>query len=80
MNTNEAIKKFGVHLRGLRAEHDISQAQLSFMAEIGLATIKRIENGKIVPKLSTLVAIAVALEIPMSKLMDFNIYDDTNHY
>lgn len=73
MDTSEAIKKFGLHLRNLRAETKISQSQLSFMAEIGLSTIKRIEKGKYVPKLSTLVAIACALEIPMSQLMDFDI-------
>lgn len=75
MDNSIALKKFGTHIRKLREENKLSQSQLSYMAEIGEATLFRIENGLYIPKLSSLISIAKALEIPMSKLMDFDIYN-----
>lgn len=76
MDNSEALSKLGTHIRKLREENKLSQSQLSFMAEIAESTLFRIENGKHIPSANTLISIAKALEIPMKKLMDFNIYSE----
>lgn len=65
------IKNFGPHLRALREKAGMSQQELADTAELSKITIQRIENAKNDPTLSTLCAIAGALNIPLKKLTDF---------
>ncbi len=68
----------GTHIKKMRKENKLSQSQLSFMAEIAESTLLRIENGKHIASINTLISIAKALEIPMKELMDFEIYTELN--
>lgn len=65
------ITKFGKHLLKLRTQHDLSQEELANDADIPINQIGRIERGEINPSLSTLNAIARALDMKLSKLVDF---------
>lgn len=59
----ELIKAFGLNLRRLRMEKELSMEKLANLAEIELSQIHRIETGKINPKLTTILIIAKALQI-----------------
>ncbi len=69
----EDIKKFGTHLRKLREENNLSQQQLADMSDLAKTTIQRIENSKFSVKFDVLISISKALEIPITKLVDFQI-------
>lgn len=69
----ELIKKFGKAVRAKRLSKNLSQQALANNAEVELSQIYRIEHGKINPTLSTINAIANALEIPLKNLFDFEI-------
>lgn len=72
VDNSEDIKRFGNHVKKLRLENNLSQPQLAFMADLSETTIFRLEKGK-TPNLHTLISIAKALEIPLVKLMDFEM-------
>lgn len=65
------IKEFGLNLRNLRISKKISQEQLAYMSYIPISQIGRIERGEINTTISTVKAIAFALEIEPKKLFDF---------
>lgn len=71
MKNPDGIKAFGVHLRVLREQANMSQQELADTAEISKKTIQRIENAKYSVTLDTLLSIGEALNIPLKKLMDF---------
>ncbi len=62
---------FGKHLHGLRTQRKLSLESLAFDADMEISQIHRIEKGIINPTLSTLNAIAKALNIPLKDLLDF---------
>lgn len=62
---------FGKHLKKIRTRKKISQEKLGLEANSYQSTIIRIEQGKANPKLSTLIAIAKALNIPPRELLNF---------
>ncbi|MFZ1528624.1 MAG: helix-turn-helix transcriptional regulator [Ferruginibacter sp.] len=62
---------FGNHIRTIRKRKGLSMEQLSFMADVELSQIYRIEKGKINPTLTTLKTIADALEISYGELFSF---------
>lgn len=62
---------FGKHLRQLREEKGISQETLGLNIGSYQSTIIRIEQGKSDPKLTTLIEISKALNIPLSELTKF---------
>jgi transcriptional regulator with XRE-family HTH domain len=68
----KAIKAFAIHLKKLRKQHDYTQNQLAFESGISLSQIARIETAKINPTLSTIYAIAKAMELKLSELCDIN--------
>lgn len=51
-------------LRGLRQKHLITQRELAIASGVGIATIGRIEAGKVKPSLRTIRALAKALNMP----------------
>lgn len=65
------IKAFGIHLRKLREEKELSQQQLADMADVAKITIQRIELAKFVVTLDVMISLAKALEIPLSELACF---------
>ena len=70
---NKALKIFGSHFRKIRESKKISQEKLGLNADSYQSTVIRIEQGKANPKLTTLIALAKALEIELKELMDFQI-------
>lgn len=65
------LKEFGKHLRKIRIKKRISQEELNFNAGLGKNQIGNIERGEINPTLSTLRAIAKALNISIKELFEF---------
>ncbi len=72
---NVRNKKFllvlGKHLRSIRENKGISQAQLSYSADVSFNQIGRIERGEVNVTASTLYAISKALEISLIEVFSF---------
>jgi transcriptional regulator with XRE-family HTH domain len=65
------LKKLGKRISMLRKAQEISQSQLAFEASLPLMQISRIERGVVNSSISTLSAIAKALDISLKDLFDF---------
>lgn len=65
------LKKFGEHVRSLRNEKGMTQADLVFEAKVHGNMIGRIERGERAANLLQLHKIAKALEISIEELFDF---------
>ena len=63
-------QKVGENIRKFRKKQGLSQEKLAELSKIDPKSIIQIENGKRNPTLKTLRRIALALKIPLSKLMD----------
>lgn len=59
---------FGLHLKKLRLERDLSQEQLGLIADLDRTYISGIERGKRNVSLTNVFRIAQALEIPVAQL------------
>ena len=59
----------GRALRALREANGLTARDLAFRSEVSAAMISRIENGQVSTSLSTLHALARALEVPMVSLL-----------
>lgn len=72
MNTEEEkyFKKLGAKIRKLREEKNLDQKAFALDCEISRTQLHMIENGKTNPRLLTLIKIANALEVSVSKLVD----------
>ncbi|OOQ57356.1 helix-turn-helix domain-containing protein [Mucilaginibacter pedocola] len=57
------IKEFGQKLRDIRKSQNYSMEELANMAELEPVQVHRIETGKTNPKLSTVYALAKALNV-----------------
>lgn len=67
------IKAIGQKIRDLRTSKGISQEDLSNEAELPLSQIGRIERGENNPTISSLFAIAQALDVDLRVLVDVKI-------
>ncbi|WP_395043002.1 helix-turn-helix domain-containing protein [Flavobacterium sp.] len=67
----EFLKKFGKRLKQLRQEKGISQAQLSYEADIQISQISRIERGLINTTIANTKLLSKILEIPLKDFFDF---------
>jgi DNA-binding Xre family transcriptional regulator len=67
----KALKKFGENLRKLRNEKDFSLREMSYACSIDNSKIAKIEKGQINITLTTLLQLAVALEVHPSSLLDY---------
>jgi transcriptional regulator with XRE-family HTH domain len=72
VNTEEEkyFKKLGAKIRKLREEKNLDQKAFALDCEISRTQLHMIENGKTNPRLLTLIKIANALEVSVSKLVD----------
>ena len=61
--------RLGRRLSELREKRGLSQTQLADMADIGRAHLSQIENGAVAARIDTLYAIAGALELTLSELL-----------
>lgn len=71
----EYLALIGSNIRRLRNEKGLSQIDLSAISEIEQSNIAQFENGKGNPTLKTLYRIAVALEVKLATLFDFDTTD-----
>lgn len=65
------IKLFGQNLRRIRIEKGFTQEDLANDADIFISQIGRIERGEINTTISTINALAIALNIKPSELFTF---------
>ncbi|RED48796.1 helix-turn-helix protein [Seonamhaeicola aphaedonensis] len=68
----EFIVSFGFNLRRLRQRKGMSMEDLAYKSEMEYSQISRIERGIINTKISTANKLAIALEIPVKELFDFD--------
>jgi transcriptional regulator with XRE-family HTH domain len=68
MPTRSLEANIGVEVRSLRKSLDLTVAELAIAAGITTGMVSKIENGAISPSLATLVALARALNVPISRL------------
>jgi len=70
VKNKELLIDFGVHLRKLRDEHNMSLQDLANESDISKITIYRIENAKLNPTLDTLISLAKGLNMNLTELVD----------
>ncbi|MBL7702417.1 MAG: helix-turn-helix transcriptional regulator [Ferruginibacter sp.] len=71
LRDKKVLIAFGNNLRKLRQAKKLSMEELSYEVDVDLSQIYRIEKGLVNPTLSTLNAIAKALEISLKDLFDY---------
>jgi transcriptional regulator with XRE-family HTH domain len=67
----KALKKFGENLRKLRKTKGLSLREMSYACSIDNSKIAKIEKGLINITYTTLLQLAVALEVHPSALVDY---------
>ena len=72
-------KALGANIRKRRKEKKLRQADLAEMVDVSDSHIGRIENGKGVPSLAKLAAIANALDTGIDRLVYGNLKNKTDH-
>lgn len=71
--TRDTLKKeLGKRIIELREQKGWSQADLARACNKDRQAIEKLENGKVNPTLYTLLEVANALEVSLSKLVDFS--------
>lgn len=73
IRNEKVIEAFGKRVLELRTANGITQEVLAENAKISQVQVARIEAGSINTTLSTIYAVAVALNISPSELFDFDI-------
>ena len=61
--------RIGLRVRAFRQAKGLTQAEVAERADCSLDAISSFERGKYIPSLSTAVAVARALEIPLAELV-----------
>ena len=72
----EYVKAFGNHIKKLRLARKYSRETLAAYADIETMQIYRIETGRVNTTISTLYALATALNVAPKKLLDFEFVDE----
>jgi len=65
-----ATKRFAMRLKRLRAERQISQADLAMASGVSREYIARLELGQQDPTLGTMQKLAKALKVPVGELVE----------
>jgi transcriptional regulator with XRE-family HTH domain len=65
----DVAKTFGVNLKTLRTRRGLSQADLAGLAKLDQTAISRLELGLREPRISTVISLANALDVPGSELI-----------
>ena len=73
MSNNLILKDFGIHLKNIRVQKNITQEQLAHLCELDRTYISGVERGKRNISLINLYKIASSLDIHPSELLDFNV-------
>lgn len=64
------LRQFGVRLRQLREERDLTREQLAEAASVGVRQLARVEAGRASPSLVWLMDVAVALQLTPAALLE----------
>ena len=67
------LKALGNRIRELRVAKNLSQADLAYSVNFEISQISRIERGVTNTSISNLYEISVALDIPLKKIVDFDL-------
>lgn len=70
MRNDDILKAFGKHLRELREKTDLSQEKLAELADLHRNYAGLLERGRANPTLLAIVALAHALKVRPSKLLE----------
>ncbi|MCL6273848.1 helix-turn-helix domain-containing protein [Muricauda sp. 2012CJ35-5] len=65
------IRDFGMNLKALREERNLSQTKLEAISGLSKNQVWRIENGEVNTTISNLVLLSSALEIEIPELFNF---------
>ena len=65
------LKQFGSNLKKLRLSKNLSQAQLSYIVDLDVMTISRIERGLLNISILNAYKISTALGVTQKELFDF---------
>lgn len=65
------IRDFGMNLRALREERNLSQTKLEAIAGLSKNQVWRIENGEVNTTISNLKLLAKALDVEVPQLFEF---------
>jgi DNA-binding CsgD family transcriptional regulator len=65
----ERMREFGDHLSVLRAQTGRSASRIAERAAIPESVVRKMEKGKVDPRLSQLEALARGLEVPVTRLL-----------
>lgn len=76
-NTTVDFEKIGKRIRSLRIEKNLTQEYLSQKAGVNVSHISNIENNRVKISLSTLIAVANALDITVDYLLENEYNTDT---
>jgi XRE family transcriptional regulator, fatty acid utilization regulator len=66
----DAAQHLGLMLRTLRLEAGMTQEDLARAAQLHPTEVSRLERAERDPRLSTLVRLAAALQVPLGELLD----------
>lgn len=72
MNKEQLKKKVGQRIVELRSQKGWNQSDLARACNKDRQAIEKLENGKVNPTLYTLLEVANALEVSLSKLVDLS--------
>lgn len=73
IKNERVMKAFGKHLKSIRIAKGLSQERLSILANIPLSQMGRIERGEVNTTISSIYALADALNINAKELFEFNV-------
>ena len=68
---NEKLLQLGQHIKTLRKQHRLTLEALCYKNGLEPSTVSRIEQGIVEPKYLTLLKLADAYNMKLSKLLDF---------
>lgn len=71
LRSNKFLKAFGLNLKKVRLEKNVSQADLAFSCGMEISQISRLERGLLNTGISNIYLIAKYLEIEPKDLFDF---------
>jgi transcriptional regulator with XRE-family HTH domain len=80
MVNEELIKEFGVRIKQLRADKNISQEKLSYATGFHRTYIGMIERGERNISLTNMAVFAKVFEINISELLDFSLINPNHSY
>jgi len=72
-NYNDLQSKFGIHLKNLREDRNLSLRELAAKCELDSSKISKMENGKTNLQLSSIFELAKGLDLKPKDLLDFDI-------